>query len=309
MAEPRFLLLRYRAIGDCVMAAWAATAIRHRHPDAFLCWAVETVCAPVVDNVRLTSQRFEIPQEKWKRNRWSPQTWRDQLAKASRLRGVKFDYGVDLQGHLKTAMMLRLARPKRRLSAAATDAVSAKLNPVLPGRPDDLHTVEWNHRVISAFGDFEIPERPIMPEHGWQRDPRLATISVGAGHPTKVYPLERWIEVGHRLREAGYRVVFVGGPKDPSPEVEDMESWVGKRSLAESIGDIAASGIHLAGDTGSGHIAAAVGTPVVSVFGPMPAARYRPYTRLGTVLERNGDPAQVSVDEIVAAAMAYSDFR
>ena len=309
MAEPKFLLMRYRAIGDCVMAAWAATSIRQRYPDAFLCWAVETVCAPVVDNNRLVSQRFEIPQDKWKRKRWSPQTWRDQIAKASRLRQMKFDYGADLQGHLKTALMLRIAKPKVRISAAATDEISRRLNPILEGRPDDLHTVEWNHRVISTFGEFQIPEVPIMPDHGRERDPRLATISVGAGHPTKIYPIDRWIEVGTKLREAGYRVAFVGGPKDPSPEVEGMESWVGKRSLVESIGDIAASGIHLAGDTGSGHIAAAVGTPVVSVFGPMPAPLYRPYTKQGTVLERNGDPSQISVDEIVSAALAYCDFR
>ncbi|RYG23683.1 hypothetical protein EON82_13260, partial [bacterium] len=89
----RALVVRFTAIGDCVMAAWAATAIRERHPDGFLCWAVESRCAPMLDRTSLVSRVEEIPRQRWKRNRWSPKTWGEQVAKYASLRRLRFDVG------------------------------------------------------------------------------------------------------------------------------------------------------------------------------------------------------------------------
>jgi len=77
LSAPRFLIVRFSAIGDCVMAAWAATAIRNRHPDAFICWAVEERCAPVVDRNRLVDKIVEIPRERWRGRKASVQVLRE----------------------------------------------------------------------------------------------------------------------------------------------------------------------------------------------------------------------------------------
>ena len=74
MSAPRFLLVRFSAIGDCVLSAWAATAIRHKYPEAYLCWAVESRCAAVVDRQRLVTRVCEMPRDRWKKARWSPKT-------------------------------------------------------------------------------------------------------------------------------------------------------------------------------------------------------------------------------------------
>ena len=305
------LLVRFSAIGDCVMAAWAATSIRERHPDAFLCWAVESRCAPVVDRASLTSRVEEMPRERWKRQRWSPAVWGQQIAKYTGMRQMRFDLGLDLQGHSKTALCLRLARPKVRLAARANDVVAARLNPVPIPRPAGLHTVEWHTRLLETVGDYAQPERPAMP-----RDPEaarsmvervggdrpLATIAVSAGRPEKTYPAAGWKEVARGLAARGYRVAFLGGPGDPPIEVGGAVDLVGKLALSSTIEAIRLSAIHLAGDTGSGHIAAAVGVPVVSVFGATDPGRYRPYTTMGRVLREGPDPAGVSPSAILEAA-------
>ena len=74
------------------------------------------VAAPVVDENRLVNSVAEFPRDKWKANRWSPATWREQLRAYAGLRKHKFDWGLDLQGHSKTALALRIAKPKRRLA-------------------------------------------------------------------------------------------------------------------------------------------------------------------------------------------------
>jgi ADP-heptose:LPS heptosyltransferase len=307
---PRVLLVRFTAIGDCVMAAWAATALREKHPDAFLCWAVESRCAPMLDRTALVSRVEEIPRDRWKRTRWSPATWREQLTKYAGLRRLRFDVGIDLQGYSKTALCLRLASPRKRVSAYAKDAFAARLNPVVGIRPSDMHTVEWYGRVLQTLGDYQIPDRPIMP-----RDPDaaqgiiervggdqpLATITVSAGHSNKAYYADGWVEVAQGLMARGYRVAFLGGPTDRGIEVPGSVDLVGKLALSSTLEAVRLSALHVSADTGNAHMAAAVGVPTVSVFGPTDPVAFRPFHKEGRVLRNGVDPASVTPAEILAA--------
>lgn len=311
MSNPRFLVVRFAAIGDCVMAAWTATAIRNAHPEAFLCWAVQSRCAPVIDRQELASRVIEFPRERWKRSRWSPKTWAEQVATYARLRGLGFDYGIDLQGHSKTALCLRIAAPKKRISARATDALAARLNPVALGSPEGKHMVEWNHEVLCQLGEYCLPERPIMPvrDEAWTSareklgEGPLATISTGTGEARKIYPAEKWKEVASGLRDAGFQVAFIGGPTDPRIEVPGTLDLVGKMPLDQSMELVSHSQIHLAGDTGTGHMAAAYGVPVVSVFGPTNPSVYRPFTKQGVVVKGGDVPGDTAPSVVLDASM------
>ncbi len=304
----RVLLVRFSAIGDCVMAAWAATSIRQRDPNATLVWAVESRCAAVIDRERLVSDVAEFPRDRWKKHRWSPKVWQEQLTAFTRLRKLKLDVGFDLQGHSKTALCLKVANPTRRYAARATDALAAKLNPVVGQRPEGTHTVEWNHHVLQQYAPYELTERPIMPVVAFERGKkRLATISVSAGQPEKAYPASHWIEVAKGLIGEGFRVAFLGGPTDTGISIVGAEDFVGKLPLDETMRMVAKSDLHLAADTGTGHMAAAYGVPVVSVFGPMDPREFRPFTVRGTVLRDGVDPASVPPSAVLCAARSLLD--
>ncbi|HSI72120.1 MAG TPA: glycosyltransferase family 9 protein [Fimbriimonas sp.] len=305
----KFLLIRFSAIGDCVMAAWAATAIRHKHPDAFLCWAIESRCAPVVDRHALASRVYEFPRDRWKKKRWSPHTWREQMLAYARLRQMNFDYGIDLQGHSKTALCLRIAKPAKRVQARATDSLAARLNPMIGEPPEGMHTVEWNHKVLQTLGEFELPPHPIMPDPSapevWGPDPKLSkriSISVSAGQADKSYPADQWRTVAEELLKQGHQVVFLGGPTDQPILLEGAEDYVGKLGLDKTMSIVATSDLHLAADTGTGHMAAAYGVPVVSVFGPTDYRSYRPYTTYSRVLREGSSTGDVKPEQILAAA-------
>lgn len=293
------------------MSAWAATAIRQRYPEAFLCWAVESRCAAVIDRKHLVSQAAEFPRDRWKRRRWSPNTWREQVLLYSRLRRLRFDFGIDLQGHSKTALCLRLANPKTRIATKATDRLAARMNPVYGERPETMHTVEWNHEVLNSLGDFDLPLRPVMPlrDEAWESarshlgSGRLVSISVSAGAADKTYPAEGWRQVGAELVKQGFQVAYLGGPSDRPIEVPGTIDLVRKLPLDQTMAVVAHSALHLAADTGTGHMAAAYGVPVVSVFGPTSVDQFRPYTENGLVLREGPNPASVGPDLIVRAAL------
>lgn len=282
--SPRWLIVRFRAIGDCVMAAWPASAIRQAFPSAQIDWVVESSCRDVIDTAELVNHRIEFPRDRWKKGRWSPAQWRDQLVHYTRLRGQGYDFGIDLQGHSKTALALRLAAPSRRISVGATDTFARALNPVAPIGPEVENVVDRHMVALRQLVDVPPVEQPIMPmqphlAEGLGLPERLITVMTGASSKVKQIPLATLEAVCQGLVQAGHAVAFVGGPNDPVPNVPGILNLVGKTPLATTIEVIRRSAVHLAADTGTGHIAAALGVPVVSVFcnRPHAIARFRPY--------------------------------
>jgi ADP-heptose:LPS heptosyltransferase len=264
----------------------------------------------MLDRTALLSRVEEIPRQRWKRNRWNPRTWGEQVAKYASLRRLRFDVGFDLQGYSKTALCLRLAAPKRRIAIGSKDPFAQRLNPSIGLRPSGLHTIEWYGEALRSVGDYAIPERPIMPRDedaarnlieriGGDRP--LATITVSAGHPDKAYHQQGWIEVAHGLMARGYRVAFLGGPTDTPIMLPDTVDLVGKLALGSTLEAVRLSAIHLSGDTGNGHMAAALGVPAVSVFGPTDPVAFRPYTDQGIVLHKGERTDAVTPTEILQA--------
>lgn len=281
------------------MASYIATAIRQARSESRISWAIETRCSPVIDQKKLVNRIVDFPRDDWESRRWSPKTWREQMATFARLREERYDFGIDLQGYAKTALCLRIARPKRRAGAFAKDGFSRLLNPPIPGDPDAKHRVERMMDALNSLGDFPKVERPIMPTPN--PVPPVVSISTGAGALNKRYPSDKWARIAEALVRDGYRVAFLGAGKDPRVEVEGAQDLVGKLDLFETMSVVAGSVAHLAADTGTGHMAAAYGVPFVSIFGPMAPELYRPYSTNGIVLKRGERPDAVEVEEVLAA--------
>ena len=304
MSDPRILVVRFSAIGDCIMTAWAVSDLRTTYPDAHIVWAVESRCVGAIDTKFLASEIAVI-----KRDEWEKQPiigiWRHIRAFAT-LRKHNFDIGIDFQGHAKTAFCLKLAAPKRRLGVRGRDIIARALTRTLPDQPEGTHIIDWNSAAIRTLGPIKVSDGPIMPDPialPFQRTGKpLATITIGAGHPTKEYSRSSWLKIGEGLVARGYQVVFLGGPDERPMIVGDpFINMVGRATMIQTLSMVAKSEIHVASDTGTGHAAAAYGVPVVSIFGPTKAATYRPYTKKGIVLQHGDSPNLVTPGDALAA--------
>ena len=286
-----------------MITAWAVSALRKQY-EGEIVWAVQERCAPVIATPGLANHVVLADMNAWKKKRWSPATWRAQLATFGRLRRFGFETGLDFQGHSKTAICLRVSGAKNRYASRGTDALAKSLNQVVDCGAGSEHEVLVAERLVShALGVSGLPELPIMPPVSTgERD--YVSIQTGAGHKDKQYPSEQWSTVARLLVREGIRVVVVGAPGDPELGVEGVESQVGKMSLAESIEVVAGSRVHVAADTGTGHIASAYGVPLVSVFGPTDPKIYTPWGPKTTVLRESREPGDVSAEIIVETTMA-----
>ena len=121
----------------------------------------------------------------------------------------------------------------------------------------------------------------------------LITVAPGAAHATKRWPLSHWKTLIRRLTGDGFQVIIVGGPDDTELEAEllaesfdGIASAVGRFSLQGTGALLQRSAALVSGDTGVMHMATAVGTPVVALFGPtVKEFGFFPYTANATVLE------------------------
>lgn len=299
----KILIVRFSALGDCVMAGHAVNDLRHQYPDAEITWVVEDRCADIVATPKLVNRRLDLPRREW-RAKGDLKTLFAQYRWLTGLRKYGFDYGFDLQGHSKTAWCLRLSGAKNRLSIGGTDALAKRLNPVYSSTEfDSKHSVERSRELIRSTLPMESANSDSLPGEPGARDRNLITICVGAGHPAKVIPSSTLMTIGNDLNQRSFEVVYLGGRDDPFEAPPGTKTLVGKTTIEESINWIRKSAIHIAGDTGTGHIAAAVGTPLVTIWGNMPIDRFRPFTENVTILNRGGVPANVSAPEIMEAIL------
>ncbi|HTU24354.1 MAG TPA: glycosyltransferase family 9 protein [Pirellulales bacterium] len=289
-AVPRILIVRLSAIGDVVHGLPVLCALRDALPKAQLSWMVEGRGADLLaghlalDEVIAVRRRWlKNPRAVWK-------AWR-------RLRG-RFDVTIDLQGLSKSAIAARLSGARQRIGLAAPDGreISPWLNNVLV-RPTATHVIDRNLELLAPLGirpktvRFNLPERPADGQRAEQTisgagaTARCVLLNPGAGWPSKLWPAERFAAVAEYLGRVHGLVslaVWAGEAENAAARriVSRSGGWA-KIAPPTSLTELAAlarrAQLFVSSDTGPLHLAAAVGTPCVGLFGPMPGERNGPY--------------------------------
>jgi ADP-heptose:LPS heptosyltransferase len=215
----------------------------------------------------------------------------------AQLRAGRFDAALILtsfhQSALPTALLLRLAGVPW-IAAVSTDFPGSLLDVRLPEPPDAPEPMRMLAVAEGAGwpappGDdgslrlrSDLPDVPGLPD-------RYVVVHPGADAPARTYPEDRWAEVVRLLSTDGMAVVVSGGPDERELTAAvagatgiDMG---GRLAVAELAAVVAGAEAAAVGNTGPAHLAAAVGTPVVSLFAPVvPLVRWGPHTAARVVL-------------------------
>lgn len=327
--SPRILLVRLSAIGDVIHGLPVLCALREHLPNAHLTWVVERTASsllmghPALDELIVTPRGWlKSPGEVWRLR--------------SRLRSLRPDITIDMQGLTKSAIVARLSGCRRRLGFGDDKGreLSRWLNTELVDAPAE-HVIDANLQLLKPLGihasavRFNLPESPkdaltadrLLHAVGMQEG--FAVLNPGAGWPSKLWPAERFGRVaaylGRQWRLPSL-VVWAGAQEKAWADTIVAESEGYARpapntSLCELAAVIRRAGLFVGSDTGPLHIAAAVGTPCVGLYGPMPATRNGPHgpmhialqkrTFEGTSRERRNAPAAlmeaIAVDDVTDA--------
>jgi len=291
MSSPRILIVRLSAIGDVIQTMPVACALRERFPQAFLAWAVEERAAALLDGHETLDELILLPRG-WLKSPGG--VWRLR----HRLRSLRFDVAIDVQSLTKSALLARLSGARRRIGFG--NPGGRELSKWLNNQrvdPKSTHVVDRYLELLRPLGiespavRFQVPEREedraaaekVLRQMGLDRG--FAIVNPGAGWPSKLWPMERYAAVARHLGERRHipsLVVWAGSTEQAMAEkvakaAPESAHLAPPTSLTELAALARRARLFIGADTGPLHLAAAVGTPCVGLYGPWPAARHGPY--------------------------------
>jgi ADP-heptose:LPS heptosyltransferase len=292
-AASRVLVVRLDSLGDVVVCGPAVRAVAAGAAQVTVLagprGAEAARLLPGVDDVLV----FDAP---WISPDARPTDPAAVAALVEALRG-RFDAALVLtsfhQSALPTALVLRLAGVPW-IAAISTDFPGTLLDVRLPEPPDGPEPVRM--LAVATGAGWRLPPgddgalrlRKRLPLVGGL-PARYVVVHPGADAPARAYPADRWKQVVSGLVAEGCPVVVTGSAAECRLTAAVAGAAAldlgGRLDVAELAAVIAGADVIAVGNTGPAHLAAAVGTPVVSLFSPVvPATRWAPHTRARTVL-------------------------
>ncbi len=296
----RVLIVKLGALGDVVHAIPVAAALRRAFPSARIDWLVGPRHREILDLVPVIDRRLVL-------------TDAAVLAAVRELRRSRYDVAIDLQGLLKSALLARASGAARVIGFTARYARERIASWLYtdahdPGgggmyHIDERHVVHTNLGILRALGvEAGAPEFPLdrvdSPVASRVREltgGRYAILNPGAAWPNKRWPPARLAAVAVRLRERyGLASLAVWGPGEEPLAREVVERSAGaallspKTAIADVVALARGASLYLSGDTGPAHIAAAVGTPIVGIYGPTRPSRNGPWSDSDVTVSRAG---------------------
>jgi lipopolysaccharide heptosyltransferase I len=296
----RFLIVRLGALGDVVHAIPVAAALRRAFPSAKIDWLVSAAHHEILQIVPVVDRRLVIRDRGGETGGESAGA---SLASAVReLRRAKYDVTLDLQGLLKSALLARCSGAARVIGFASpyareglarlfyTDAYDPGRGGMYDPR-ETRHVVEINLGLLQVLGlNPGTPEFPIQRvESATARCAseravgRYALLNPGAAWPNKRWPAARFGALAAALRERhGLMSVALWGPGEEALADEIIATSrgaavpSGRTTIADLVALARGAAVMVSGDTGPTHIASAVGTPLVGIYGPTRPARNGP---------------------------------
>jgi heptosyltransferase-1 len=279
----RILIVKLSSLGDVVHTMPAVQDIRRCVPQARIDWVVEKAFAPLVARCEGVAEAIPCELRRWSKSPLSHETRSDWRTFRKRLRAVRYDAVIDLQGLTKSALVARAARTtdggKRFAMANRTDGasyeaptrwvadVAIKLEP-------RVHAVERAREICARALGYPVPA---SLDFGLRAAPHDNTNAVcfvhGTSREDKCWPLTSWIELGRRIAAQGHTIALPHGNDDELARAQTIARELGAAASVWPRLDLGALTDRLAScagvigvDSGLSHIAVALGLPHVQVY-------------------------------------------
>jgi len=305
------LIIKLSAIGDVIHSLPSLRALREIFPDARISWVVETAASdllignPDLDRIIISHRK------KWAANLRNLRDVRDTFSEAASflrdLRDRNYDIIIDFHGLFKSAVLAFLARGKRKIGYDSMQELSGIFY-------NEKITEDMGKHAVDRYLDFprylgfkgDKAEFKIYPgvENERQVEDLLRAHQIEPGDPviavspqalwdTKLWDNQKFAALCDRISdELGMKIVFTGsGAEEMIADITakmktaavNLEGRTTLRGLAALFKRVS---LLVTTDSGPMHLAAAMGTPVVAIFGPTSPARTGPYGGTHNVIQK-----------------------
>lgn len=281
----RILVVKLSSLGDLFHVLPAVHMLKSQL-NATIDWVTQTEYAPLVRCFTEIERVISFPRRRGQGSR---------IRFLTELLRFRYDYVVDFQGLMKSAVIVRIARGSRRIGPSFRREGSGICYTSVAGvRNKNRHAIEENLDVIAHLGlELTTPEFPVaFPDLPLEKSPPRVAIFPVTRWKTKCWPEESFVSAGKLLRSktsASLYVLGSGGDHAVCRRIADdiggpVVNLAGRTSLVELGSLLSKMDLVICNDSGPMHFAAALNVPVVAVFGPTDPRRTGPYGQLHRVL-------------------------
>jgi heptosyltransferase I len=299
MPEPRFLVVRLGSLGDIVHAFPAVSGLRSSFANSEIVWVTHPKWEFLVRSAALASEVWTVDTRKFTNVR----------SILSRIRTHPFDTAIDYQGLWKSAAIPFLSRVRRRIGFSSetirepgvpilyTDRVKVSAASHVADQNGELSVHAGAPAAIGSVTIHVPPEdeKIVRARLIGQGIDDYIVLSPGGGWRSKCWPPERYGALAEKiLEEFGLRSVINIGPGEEelaeniAAAAADSQPIPYTGSLGQLMALLKNAKALVAGDTGPLHLADAIGTKLVAIFGPTDPARNGPFRHSGVVLRWPG---------------------
>lgn len=283
LSARRICLIKPSALGDVVQALPILAAVRRRFPAAKISWVVNSAYAPLLRPIRQLDEVIAFDRGMGRRG-----LWQGALSFArflGSLRDRQFDLVIDLQGLLRTGLMTWRSGAAHRLGlASAREGAHLAYTYLVNDLPILQPAVTRYWQVAAALGVGHAPiEYPLdlsSTEQGWAAEQLAALprpwllLCPGSQWQTKRWPAPKFAQAANKVvAPVGGSAIILGGPGEEEVAAEcakhlrlPYRNLCGRTDLRQLAALCRAGDVLLTNDSGPMHLAAAVGTPTVSLF-------------------------------------------
>lgn len=313
----RILVIRVDLLGDLVFSLPTIQALADAYPRARVDALVLPYTAPVLSGVRSVGRIHTLDVHRYRRPRGVGEL-ATLVGTIRALRQERYDLAVSLSGTV--GGVLALASGARVRVGHIGDSYRGCYNVAVPGRRYDrpVHEVEYGLELVRALGPALRPQRPRItgewdkaveatdPPSRFDLCPRppYAVLVPGASNGSaKRWPARYWSALADRLareRRLGIALVGSAAERELAAEVArgtaaPVHNLAGRTTVQDLMAMLAGATIVVAGDTGPLHLAAALGRPVIGIYGPTDPVNTGPMAEHGSVV-RLGLPCSPCYD-------------
>ena len=296
-----FLIVRLGSLGDVVHGIPVVAALRQEFPTSRIDWMVDPRYVELLNLVVGLDRRIGVDPRAVKRGQ-ARQRFRETLRE---LRHTGYDAAIDLQGLLKSAMLARSIRARRTIGFPRKHLREPLTRLFYTDAPDPGDATHVIYKNLSLLAPLQVTDRRVRFP---LEIPRTATsqqiinrfeghdytlINPGAAWPNKRWPPARFGAVAALIaREFGWRSLVLWGPgeQELAHEVVATSGGAAEISPPTTITDLfgvaRTARLMISGDTGPLHIAGAVNTPIVALYGPTRPERNGPWGLSDVALSR-----------------------
>jgi lipopolysaccharide heptosyltransferase II len=303
----KILILKPSSLGDVVQALPVLRLLKLHFRDAEIFWWIDSALAPLLEGDPDLAGVVRFERKRWK----SPRHWPEMFRSIRRLRDQHFDLVIDLQCLARSGAFAWLANGKSLIGLdEVREGARGYYDVAVPRKSFHTHAVDWYLAVLPQLGvpvhkNFQwLPERPVVTaeiKRKWLgdnsesgiRNSKLIALQPGTRWQTKRWQTGNFAELVRLTSErfpATRFVIFGDAGDKPLGEIisrvlpERCLNLCGETSLSEMVEWLRLCDLMVTNDTGPMHVAAALGKPVVALFGPTEPRRTGPYGQLENVL-------------------------